>query len=101
MVKDVTVNGKEYRVDTNCESFFGRRIVTICGLASSPASGVLARTIQELTGKAGVVKDEVKLTRAEEIEVVLALGWKFSPSNSWKNEWEYCRNYRQGRTIDQ
>lgn len=99
MLKEATVNGKKYEVDTTPTSPngpFRYPFAEIYGVSESPASGVVANVLRQL-GKKPVTRVHTIVDDDEEKAIVVqALGWKFSQSKAWKNLWElYGRTKRQ------
>ena len=88
MEKTVTLNGKEYYINTTPE---GLRYADVYGVMHREASGVIADAMTELTGKRPTVRDKTILHGSEVYEVVLALGRKFSRSKAWNRLYDLAQ----------
>lgn len=90
MLREVIVDDQKYEIDTTPvlpNGSFHYSLATIYGVLESPASGVIANFLRDL-GKKPVIKTRVEIDEAEKKKVVVALGWKYSRSNAWRNLWE-------------
>ena len=89
MIKIVEVNGKKYEIDTTPREPSRSTIyAVISGITESPARGVVANFLRDI-GREPVTLTRHYLNDAEEQEVVLSLGWKFSRSNQWRELFNY------------
>lgn len=92
MEKTVTLNGKEYYINTTPEGEW-ELWAEVYGVSHREAGGVIADAMTELTGKRPTVRDKVVLSDEERHEVVFALGRKFSRSQKWQRTYMQASGY--------
>lgn len=96
MIKEAEVNGKTYEIDTTPERYHFVQIVKF--ELHDDTSGVFAQAMAEVAGKPMQIKHRYLISEEEEIEVIVALGRKFSTSKAWKIsfDWAYRKMNSKG-----
>jgi hypothetical protein len=87
MIRRVTVNGREYEVDTTPEN--GGIFAQVLGVSYQETSGVVAGALREL-GMQPVTTLYDEISNAEREQVVRALGRYFSRSVAWRRLYRFC-----------
>jgi hypothetical protein len=83
MYTEVEYKGKEYSLEIP-----KRGRIEVLKISTSPAGGAIANALRGM-GKEPTSRCETVVGDDERSEIILACGWKFSKSKTWRDEWDY------------
>lgn len=90
-MKHVTYEGQNYQIEIT------RNRVTVTEYADSEVTGGLISELLRDSGRVPVQRTWYITPQAEQEQVILSCGWKFSKAKAWRDEWDYLYRRAGGK----
>lgn len=95
-MKHITYNDKEYQIEISRKRVYGSRVEVTLYDDHEVAGGLIAALLRD-SGRVPVQRTWYITPRAEQEQVILACGWKFSKAKAWRDEWDYLYRRAGGK----